>query len=157
MSETQERPMAEEFAVYDSMTLIQLAGAMNTLRERKEELEERLKRVNAHYDFVRMTKIPAKMEEDGVESTTISGIGRLQLAADMYVGIVADKKAEAYQWLADTGRESLIQPSVNPSTLKAAIKEAFRRGEEIPEEYFRVSPFTRASIVKAGVVKKTQQ
>lgn len=157
MSETEARPMAEEFAVYDRMDLLELANAMNTLAERKAELEERLKRVNAHYDFVRLNKMPSKMEEEGVETTTLTGIGRLQLASDVHVSIAAGKKEEAYQWLSDTGRESLIQPSINPSTLKAAIKDAFKRGEQIPEDLFRVSPFTRASIVKSGVVKKPQQ
>jgi len=137
-----------EFSVYDGLSLVDLVKKMRAGEVVKEEQEAKLKEINKHLDYLRLVKIPSKMEEEGVENMKVEGIGRVQLASDMYVGIQSGRQEEAYQWLSDTGRGDLIKNAVNPSTLKAALKDAIRKGEEVPEEIFRVSPFTRASIVK---------
>lgn len=144
-----ENPQANEYAKYDGMTLVQLITAMHEWASAKESTEAMLKNINKEYDFLRITKIPAKMEEDGVDRMTVTGVGRVSLTADMHVSIKADQKLRFYEWLRDNGRGDLLQESVNPSTLKAAIKNMYKSGEEIPEDLLNVSPFTRASITKA--------
>lgn len=140
--------MENEFSVYDGMSLVDLVKKMRAGELAKEEQEAKLKDINRHLDHLRIVKIPSKMEEDGVENMRVEGIGRVQLTSDMYVGIQSGHQEAAYQWLSDTGRGDLIRDNVNPSSLKAALKEAIRKGEEIPEDIFRISPFTRASITK---------
>ena len=138
-----------EFAKYDSMPLVELVHEMSTLQNRKEAVEDQLKIINKEYDFLRITKVPAKMEEDGVDRINVTGIGRVSLTADMHVSIKADHKEQFFQWLSDNGRGNLITENVNPSTLKAAVKKMYREGEEIPEDMLNVSPFTRASITRS--------
>lgn len=137
-----------EYTQYDTMVLNELIHAMSTLQNRKEALEAQLKLINKEYDFLRITKVPAKMEEDGVDRISIAGIGRVSLTADMHVSIKADHKEQFFEWLRDNGRGDLLQENVNPSTLKAAVKGMFKAGEEVPEDLLNVSPFTRAAITR---------
>ena len=137
-----------EFAHYDGKTLVELIEAMSTLQNRKEAAEAQLKLINKEYDFLRIIKIPAKMEDDGVDRIAVSGIGRVSLTADMHVSIKADQKERFFEWLGDNGRGDLLTTNVNPSTLKAAVKSMYKNGEEIPDDMLNVSPFTRASITR---------
>lgn len=137
-----------EYAKYDNMSLVDLVHAMSTMQGRKEVLEDQLKIVNKEFDFLRITKIPTKMEEDGVDRINVTGIGRVSLTADMHVSVKADQKPEFFVWLRDNGRGDLLQENINPSTLKAAVKKMFREGEEVPDQLLNVSPFTRASITR---------
>lgn len=138
-----------EFSQYDGLTLVQLIEAMYELQKKKESLEDDLKALNKVYDFLRITKVPAKMDEDGVDRISVAGVGRVSLTADMHVSVKADMKEKFYEWLRDNGRSDLLQETVNPSTLKAAVKGMYKKGEEIPDDLLNVSPFTRASITKA--------
>ena len=137
-----------EYAKYDNVSLVDLVHAMSTVQNRKETLEDQLKIVNKEFDFLRITKIPAKMEEDGVDRINVTSIGRVSLTADMHVSVKADQKAEFFKWLRDNRRGDLLQENINPSTLKAAVKKMFREGEEVPDTLLNVSPFTRASITR---------
>ncbi|HLO98678.1 MAG TPA: hypothetical protein VK171_08795 [Fimbriimonas sp.] len=141
---------SDEFAAYDNMTLVDLVTAMHGIQTDKNVLEEKLKTLNKEFDFLRITKIPAKMEDDGVDRISVSGVGRVSLTADLHVSVKADQKEAFYQWLDDNGRGDLVQPTVNSSTLKAAVKNMLKSGEEPPVELLNISPFTRASITKAG-------
>lgn len=131
---------------YGTLSLHALADLMKVMREEKDEVEARLKIINAKYDVLRLESIPNKMDEEGVERVSYEGIGRVGLTADIYVS-VADKPG-LYEWLEDNGFRDLIQPVVNASTLKAFIKGRMRDGKEFPAEYVNVTPFTRASITK---------
>ena len=96
-----------EYSKYDNVPLVELVHAMSTMQNRKEALEDQLKIVNKEFDFLRITKIPAKMEEDGVDRINVTGIGRVSLTADMHVSVKADQKAEFFTWLRDNGRGDL--------------------------------------------------
>lgn len=137
-----------EFKKYDSMSLVDLVHSMSTTQNRKETLEDQLKIINREFDFLRITKVPSKMEEDGVDRINVTGIGRVSLTADMHVSVKAEQKSEFFVWLKDNGRGDLLQENINPSTLKAAVKKMFRDGEEVPDQLLNVSPFTRASITR---------
>lgn len=132
----------------DTSNIIALAKRMRQLQAEKEELEERLKFINLQYDEVRLRQIPDAMADAEVKTLTIEGVGRVQLANDCYATIV-DKEA-GYAWLEEHGFDGLIRPYVQPSTFKAAVKEALKNGQEFPEELFTITPFMRASIVGKG-------
>ena len=138
-----------EFVQYDEMPLIELIKEMRVIQGEKEALEEELKDLNKHFDFLRITKIPQMMEDSGVKNINVEGVGRVSLTADMHVSVKAEMKEAFYLWLRDNGREDLIQPTVNSSTLKATVKNMVKKGEEIPDDLLNVSPFTRASITKS--------
>src|SRR5690606_39367494 len=60
------------------------------------------------------------------------------------------------QWLRDNGHESLVQETVNSSTFKAFIKERMKEGKEYPKDLIKVNPFSRATVVKGGVMDQVK-
>jgi hypothetical protein len=127
--------------------IITMARQMRTLQAEKEELDERLKFLNLALDDLRLKQIPEAMAEMDIRTLTVEGIGRVQLAMDCYATI--KDKAAGYQWLQEHGYDGLVTEYVQPSTFKAAVKEALKKGQSFPDELFSITPFTRASIVKA--------
>jgi len=130
-------------------TLKALCVAMKDLQNEKEAIEANLTVVNQQLDELRLKKIPEMMEQLGLRTATFEGLGRVQLAADLYASTRAGQKEAAMLWLKDCGYEDMIQASVNASSLKALFRRLIVEGGEIPETIFNVAPFTRASIVKA--------
>jgi hypothetical protein len=128
--------------------VIAMARNMRELQAEKDDLEELLKDVNKRLDKLRLRDIPDAMADNDIRTLTIEGVGRVQLATDAYVSII-DKEA-GYAWLADHGYDGLIQPYVQPSTLKAAVKQAIKDGQSFPDDLFNIQPFSRASIVKSA-------
>ena len=143
-----DAPQDDRFAKYDNMDLVSLVVEMNNLRLEKESMEEAAKKINEVYDFLRITKIPTVMNDEGIDRISVKGVGRVSITADMHVSIKADKKEAFYTWLRDNGRTDLISETVNPSTLKSSVKKMFQNGEIPPEELLNISPFERASITK---------
>lgn len=129
------------------MSLLELVREMHSMAAEKAKIEAELSMINARYDVLRYEAIPTKMDDDGIERLTVEGVGRVSLTGDMFVATV--DKAGLYKWLEDNGFDDIIQPSVNASTLKAFIKERTKSGKEVPTDFVRITPVTRASITKA--------
>jgi len=127
--------------------IIEMARNMRMLQAEKSQLEETLKQINVQLDDLRLKQIPEAMAEEDIRTLTIEGVGRVQLAMDLYASI--KDKAAGYEWLQEHGYDGLITEYVQPSTFKAAVKDALKQGQSFPEELFNIQPFTRASIVKA--------
>lgn len=121
---------------------------MRVLQEQKDALEADLSEVNKELDLLRTKKIPELMESMELRNVTIEGIGRVQLAADIYASTREGKKDAAMQWLRDLGYDNMIQETYNSSSLKALLRRMLAEGVDIPDDIFNVTPFTRASIVK---------
>lgn len=129
-----------------------LATEFARLKREKDELDERLSEINKAFDFVRIQVIPEKMDDANVRNVVYADLGRVQLTADAHVRILPDQKQAAYQMLDDLGMGDLIQPYVQPSTLKSAVMKIYAAGE-MPDGFdqiFDVQPFRRASITKIG-------
>ena len=133
-----------------SAELREMAARMKSLQTKKEELEADLAKVNIELDEIRVRKIPTMMESLGLKNVTFEGLGRVQLAADLYLSTKEGKKGEAMQWLRDQGHEGMISESYNASSMKALVRRLLVDGAEVPTELFNITPFTRASIVKAN-------
>lgn len=121
---------------------------MRVLQEQKDALEADLSAVNKELDLIRTKKIPELMESMELRNVTIEGIGRVQLAADIYASTRDGKKDAAIEWLRDLGYENMIQETYNSSSLKALLRRMLAEGVDIPDDIFNVTPFTRASITK---------
>jgi len=124
-----------------------LAVEMRQLQTTKDEQTIALSATNRRLDEIRLKLIPDAMNDADIRTITFEGLGRVQLAMDLYATI-KDKEL-GYAWLAENGYDGLIVPYVQPSTMKSAFKKALQHGQEFPEELFTVTPFMRASIVKA--------
>jgi hypothetical protein len=121
---------------------------MQVLQEQKDALEADLSAINKELDTIRTKKIPELMESMELRNVTIEGIGRVQLAADIYASTREGKKDAAMQWSRDLVYENMIQETYNSSSLKALLRRMLAEGVDIPDDIFNVTPFTRASIVK---------
>lgn len=132
----------------NSMSFADAADLQKHLQEAKEAADTLKKELNKAFDFVRYTALPAVMEKNDIESGKVSGVGSVSLTTDLRASIPAAKKDEAFEWLDDHGFGDLIKPTVNSSTLKAWAKDQIKAGETLPEELFKTSVFTRASIRK---------
>lgn len=135
------------FAQYsEEPKTLDLAREMKTLREMKELADHVASELGKRYDFMRLVLLPERFEAEGLQNLKAEGLGRISLRGDIYASILPGKKEDAFMWLGDTGRGDLIQPTVNASTLKASLKKAIEAGEEVPDDIFRVTPYTTAVI-----------
>lgn len=133
-----------------SMTdLRNLCVRMQELQAQKDALEAQLSGVNNELDVLRRDKIPTLMESLGVRNATFEGVGRVQLASDLFASTREGQKQAAMQWLRDIGHDGMISETYNASSLKALLRRMMADGVDYPEELFNVTPFIRASIVKA--------
>lgn len=122
---------------------------MARLEVQKEALEEQLSAVNKELDQIRKITIPGTMEALGLRNATFEGLGRVQLAEDIYASTREGQKEAAMTWLRDLGYENMIQETYNASSIKALFRRMIKEGQPIDDEIFNVTPFTRASLVKA--------
>lgn len=130
------------------MTTLQLVHELKAAKVAKEAADIVAKELGKRYDFLRLIVIPGAFESDGIEALKVDGVGRVGLRGEIYASINKEHKDEAFQWLDDTGRGALIQKTVNAATLKASLKKMLKDGEEVPEELFKVTPFSMAVITK---------
>lgn len=131
-----------------NLPLSQIVALQAEICRNLDEAKEIAARWSKLYDQVSITILPEKMEDSGIESLKVEGIGRVNLRADMWTK-VCDKQALA-DLLRENGYESMIGETINASTLKAFIKEQNGRpdGLVIDEEIVSQSPYTRAVITK---------
>lgn len=122
---------------------------MKELQGQKDKLETELSDINKELDVIRTKKIPELMESMELRNVTIEGLGRVQLAADIYASTREGQKEAAMTWLRDCGYENMITETYNASSIKALFRRLMADGADIPEDIFNVQPFLRASIVKA--------
>lgn len=150
--ETQEVNKYDQYRRELAPIISDLTGLTTKLRELKtelEELEEKAKAVRGLKEFIEKVALVEAMESAGIPNFKVAGVGRVNLRGDLYVSIKSGMKSEAHQWLEDNGRGDLIQPQVNASTLKAAVKAAIEKGESFPDDLFNVTPYTAAVLTKA--------
>ena len=131
-----------------SMKLLEAVKEMERIRERLEEIKAVKTEHQEEFDLLRLGIIPGLMDEDEITNITIDGVGRVTLTGDVYASIPASERDRAYQWLRDNNHGGLIVETVNSGTLKAFVKGVIKKGEELPEDMFKVTPFSRASITK---------
>lgn len=132
-----------------SAELLAMAKRLKQLKELKEAQEEALTNTNKELEDLTRDKIPNLMAELEIKNIKFDGVGRLQLAADIFMSTREGQKEAGIQWLRDCGYEGMVTEGYNSSSVKALFRQMLRDGAEPPPEIFNVTPFTRASLVKA--------
>lgn len=135
-------------AFYAQFTTLEACRRLAEMRRDKDNAEAELTALNKEIDFVSKVLLPGKFQDEGIKNLSIDDVGRISLRADIYASVKSGKQVEARQWLSDVGSGDLIQPTVNPSTLKAFLKARIKAGEEYPEDIFNVTPYQQATITK---------
>jgi len=133
----------------DMAMLRDLCAEMKALQLKAVELKAAAAEIKIPLDDLRLRRIPDMMGAIPVQTATFPGLGRVQLAADLYASTRKGMKPEAMKWLRDLGYEGMIQETYNASSLKALFRRQIVEGIDIPDDIFNVTPFTRASLVKA--------
>ena len=133
----------------DSFSIKDLAEFFVQLKSELETAESEKSRLQKSFDRLRQKLIPDKMEDLGLKSANVDGIGRITVTADMFTSIPAPTKEMAYKWLRDNNFGDLIKPTVNGSSFKALAKEQMRAGVIFPEKLFKITPYMRASVTKS--------
>jgi len=132
----------------DLNALRDLCLRMQSLQDQRDALDDKSKELGTAIDELRLKLIPELMDQLEVKNATFEGVGRVQLAADLYCSTKAGQKYRAMEWLRDMEMDGMITETYNASSMKALIRRLMVDGVEIPE-FMNVTPFIRASIVKA--------
>ena len=126
-----------------------LAEAYILFKNCAEIVHSGTKKINIAKDKVSYDVVPEKFLEEGVKTiTTLSG-HRVTVSNQLSVKIL--EKEAGYQWLKDNGLEALIKPTVNASSLKAAIKDMMENeNKQPPTDVFSVknAAFTSVTSTK---------
>jgi hypothetical protein len=109
-------------------------GIVKDLTKLRNELRDRI--------------IPDKMDNDGIQNINIKGVGRLALRPELQVATKQGMGPDLRDWMIDHDCEDLITETINPSTLKAWVKEQMAKGEEFPDELLNIYAFTRAVLTR---------
>ena len=125
-----------------------LCEQMVQLERERDALQDQLAENTKALDALRLGKIPDFMTEQGIKNATFDGLGRVQLASDIYASTRSGQKEAAMQWLRDCGYDGMISETYNASSLKALLRRMIADGNPTPDDLFSVVPFIRASIVK---------
>jgi hypothetical protein len=131
-----------------SGNIVLLITELSRLKNEKDAMSEIETGINIRIEEITKKLLPEAMDEAGINNITVDNIGRVNLRGEVYASILVENRAAAYQWLRDTGRDSIITETVNSSTLKAAAKEWLKQGEEIPQELIKITPCTIAVLVR---------
>jgi len=144
-----DEAMEHFYNAMEGNSLLQLAEVMNDVRRELDHAKAIKTALQKKYDALRLNLIPTAMDEDGISNVTIEGIGRLGLTSDIYASTPASKRDESWEWFRNHGHGDIIRETINAGTLKATLKAIMKKGDtEIPEDLFKITPYTRASITK---------
>src|SRR5690606_19577634 len=113
-------------------TMFELADRLLDLRERKEQLSELLKAVNAEIEEVDRQLSELMLAEE-IQSFVRSG-RMFYLKTETYASAVSDRKPELIEWLKANGLGDIVQETVHPRTLSAVVKELLEDEDELPGE-----------------------
>jgi hypothetical protein len=127
--------------------IISLAGEMAQVQKELEGLKAKEKKLQKMLDTLRLTDIPAAMDETGIGKIALAKVGTLYLSPDVRAAVHRDARVRAYRWLEVNGYGDLIQPYVFPQTLKMWAMERIKAGDELPD-FFTVEPYQMAKILK---------
>jgi hypothetical protein len=128
---------------------LELATAVQQCKAIIAEQEAATKKVKDELDRLQMNVIPAKMEDEGVSTVNVKGIGRITVTTQMRTNVPSDNVPALKKWMRENGYEGLISEVINSSTLKSWIKERIQESEEYPADLINIYVFDQASLTKA--------
>lgn len=134
------------YTLYLGKPLKEMAEILSQYMNDKDELEARLKEINKRLTYIRNHVIPDLFEDQNLSSAKVDGVGSISVRGDLYV-MLKDKDA-GMDWFRDNDHGDLVYSTINPSTLRAFVKEQVREGNELPADIFDIRPFSRATLTR---------
>lgn len=140
--------MTDFKAKYENLDLKQLARKFKMLREKHEDMKAKAAEVWREVDYLRFEALPEALEEAGLDTALITGVGRISTRVE--ASVKTNDKDALRAWLIEVGAEGLLTETVNSSSLKAFIMNRIRDGGDLPGEgVIEFKPFTVATLTKA--------
>ena len=132
----------------EGLTWPQLADKVYELRNLKADLKKRQTEIQKQLEVVCREVIPDRMAEEGLRGIPLTDGSRLELRSYAFCSVKAGQKENLFNWLSDHDHGDLISEVVNPSTLKAFIKEQLEAGNEVPpDDVVSYDPYVEATLV----------
>lgn len=114
------------------MDLFTTADKLVTLRDRKKEIEDELKQVNAEITETEEQLVNAMVEEE-MQNFTRNG-RQFILTSRTYANAKAGMMPEICSWMKQNGLADMVKESVHPQTLQAWVKEQIEEAGALPED-----------------------
>ena len=133
---------------YAGMSLKDTAICMAKLREQHTLEKATAAAVWREHEYLAKNVLPEMMEEMGITSVNLDGLGRLEIRHDASCSIPPENKLDVYDWVRNNGYEDLIQGTINSSTFKAQVKKWIKDGEDFPMDLIKFNPFDNAVLVR---------
>jgi hypothetical protein len=114
------------------MDLFIIADDLVRYRDRKKEIEEALKEINALITETEEQLVSAMIEEE-MQNFTRNG-RQFILTNRTYANAKAGMMPAVCEWMKDNGLADMVKESVHPQTLQAWVKEQIEEAGALPEE-----------------------
>lgn len=129
-------------------TYATIGASVQTLQADIKSQEAALKAKKEELRLLQEELLPTKMNEEGVSTVNVTGVGRFTVTSVERVSVIGGKQPDLKAWLEENGYEGLIQDTINSSTLKAWVKERLQEGDEVPVELLNMHSFDRVTLTK---------
>lgn len=114
------------------MDLFIIADDLVRYRDRKKEIEEALKEINALITETEEQLVSAMVEEE-MQNFTRNG-KQFILTNRTYANAKAGMMPAVCEWMKDNGLADMVKESVHPQTLQAWVKEQIEEAGALPED-----------------------
>ena len=111
--------------------MFELAKKLKELKDTKNDLEARLKEINAEIDTVDFD-LATMMTDSETQNFTVAGT-MFCLTNKVRASAVADRQEELYEALRNEGYGDLVYETVNANSLSAFVKEQMEEHDDVPE------------------------
>lgn len=108
-----------------------LADHFRELKEKKETLEDALKKLNAEIESVEEQLANEMINEENSKFTRRGKT--FYLTEKLHVSALADRRDELHRWLKENNYGAMVKEYVFPSTLKGFVKEQLEENDGLPE------------------------
>lgn len=143
-----DHDLSKEFLAAESADVVEFARAFVALRQLKDKIEAVDKAFSKLFENAKNERMPNKFEESGVPSVNLDEGFRVTISHQVRASTKADQKDNAIAWLEANQLGSIVNKTVNSSTLSAVARTMIEDGKELPEDLFAVHVLNSTSVTK---------
>lgn len=115
-------------------TASMFAKLFDVARQGSDAVTEGADKIKGISDELKTKHIPEAFEREETSSLTLEDGTRITVSQKVVASIPAAQKEAAFKWLTENGHGSLIQPTVNASTLASFWKAEMAEARMPPED-----------------------
>ena len=148
MAQLDEKEKKQLMDFWSKMTIQELAEEFVKRRNIYDTIKAQSAREYHKFDLLRTAVIPKKMEDLGLDTAVVKGVGRVQIGHNMSAKQI--DKVRLMEWMEANGHGDMVSGTINSSSLAAFIRTQIAQGGEIPDDtMIDISTYEVATVVKA--------